>query len=56
MLKDNKIIILAYISALLGVCGHASSEFFVKLSGKIIVNLIRRICGKKIVYCKKFEV
>ena len=33
MLKDNKIIILAYISALLGVCGHASSEFFVKLSG-----------------------
>ena len=33
MLKDNKIIILAYISAFLGVCGHASSEFFVKLSG-----------------------
>ena len=24
---------LAYISAFLGVCGHASSEFFVKLSG-----------------------
>ena len=33
MLKDNKIIILAYLSAFLGVCGHASSEFFVKLSG-----------------------
>ena len=34
MKKDNKtLIILAYISAFLGVCGHASSEFFVKLSG-----------------------
>ena len=31
---DNKtLIILAYISAFLGVCGHASSEFFVKLLG-----------------------
>ena len=34
MNRDNKtLIILAYISAFLGVCGHASSEFFVKLSG-----------------------
>ena len=33
MFKNNKIIILAYLSAFLGVCGHASSEFFVKLSG-----------------------
>ena len=34
MYQDNKsLIILAYFSALLGVCGHASSEFFVKLSG-----------------------
>ena len=34
MNQDNKtLIILAYISAFLGVCGHASSEFFVKLSG-----------------------
>ena len=34
MLKNTKtIIIIAYISAFLGVCGHASSEFFVKLSG-----------------------
>ena len=34
MYRDNKtLIILAYISAFLEVCGHASSEFFVKLSG-----------------------
>ena len=34
MNRNNKtLIILAYISAFLGVCGHASSEFFVKLSG-----------------------
>ena len=34
MSKNKKtIIIIAYISAFLGVCGHASSEFFVKLSG-----------------------
>jgi drug/metabolite transporter (DMT)-like permease len=33
MFKNNRIIILAYFSAFLGVCGHASSEFFVKLSG-----------------------
>ena len=34
MLKNKKtIIIIAYIAAFLGVCGHASSEFFVKLSG-----------------------
>ena len=34
MLKNKKtLIIIAYISAFLGVCGHASSEFFVKLSG-----------------------
>ena len=34
MLENKKtIIIIAYISAFLGVCGHASSEFFVKLSG-----------------------
>ena len=34
MNQDNKtLIILAYFSAFLGVCGHASSEFFVKLSG-----------------------
>ena len=34
MSQDNKtLIILAYFSALLGVCGNASSEFFVKLSG-----------------------
>ena len=34
MNEDNKtLIILAYFAALLGVCGHASSEFFVKLSG-----------------------
>ena len=34
-MSENKktIIIIAYISAFLGVCGHASSEFFVKLSG-----------------------
>jgi drug/metabolite transporter (DMT)-like permease len=34
-LLENKktIIIIAYIAAFLGVCGHASSEFFVKLSG-----------------------
>ena len=31
--KKKTIIIIAYISAFLGVCGHASSEFFVKLSG-----------------------
>jgi len=34
MLKNEKfIIIIAYIAAFFGVCGHASSEFFVKLSG-----------------------
>ena len=34
MNQDNKtLMILAYCSALLGVCGHPSSEFFVKLSG-----------------------
>jgi drug/metabolite transporter (DMT)-like permease len=34
MLENKKtIIIIAYMSAFLGVCGHASSEFFVKLSG-----------------------
>ena len=34
MNQDNKtLMILAYISAYLGVCSHASSEFFVKLSG-----------------------
>ena len=34
MILNNKaIIILAYLAAFLGVCGHASSEFFVKLSG-----------------------
>ena len=34
MEQDNKtIIIFAYLAAFLGVCGHASSEFFVKLSG-----------------------
>ena len=34
MTQSNKtIIILAYLAAFLGVCGHASSEFFVKLSG-----------------------
>ena len=34
MNQNNKtLIILAYFSAFLGVCGHASSEFFVKLSG-----------------------
>ena len=34
MNQDNKtLIILAYFYAFLGVCGHASSEFFVKLSG-----------------------
>ena len=34
MLENKKtIIIIAYIAAFLGVCGHASSEFFVKLSG-----------------------
>jgi drug/metabolite transporter (DMT)-like permease len=34
-MSENKktIIIIAYISAFLGVCGHASSEFFIKLSG-----------------------
>ena len=34
-MSENKktIIIIAYVSAFLGVCGHASSEFFVKLSG-----------------------
>ena len=34
-MSENKktVIIIAYISAFLGVCGHASSEFFVKLSG-----------------------
>ena len=31
--NQKTIIIIAYISAFLGVCGHASSEFFVKLSG-----------------------
>ena len=32
--QSNKtLIILTYISAFLGVCGHASSEFFVKLYG-----------------------
>ena len=34
MTQDNRTFILvAYISAFLGVCGHASSEFFFKLSG-----------------------
>ena len=34
MNRDNKtLIILAYISAFLGLCGHTRSEFFVKLSG-----------------------
>ena len=34
MEQDNKtIIIFTYLAAFLGVCGHASSEFFVKLSG-----------------------
>ena len=34
MNQDNKtLVMVAYISAFLGVCGHASSEFFVKLSG-----------------------
>ena len=34
MLENKKTItIIAYIAAFLGVCGHASSEFFVKLSG-----------------------
>jgi hypothetical protein len=34
MEQDNKtIVIFAYLAAFLGVCGHASSEFFVKLSG-----------------------
>ena len=34
MEQDNKtIIIFAYLTGFLGVCGHASSEFFVKLSG-----------------------
>ena len=34
MYQDNKtLILLAYFSALLVVCGHASSEFLVKLSG-----------------------
>ena len=32
-LNEKLIIIIAYISAFLGMCGHASSEFFVKLSG-----------------------
>ena len=32
-LSNKKLIILAYLAAFLGVCGHASSEFFVKLSG-----------------------
>ena len=32
--NNNKIIIIiAYVAAFLGMCGHASSEFFVKLSG-----------------------
>jgi hypothetical protein len=29
----RQLIWLAYLAAFLGVCGHASSEFFVKLSG-----------------------
>ena len=34
MTQSNKtIIILAYLATFLGVSGHASSEFFVKLSG-----------------------
>ena len=34
MFKHEKLmIIVAYLAAFLGVCGHASSEFFVKLSG-----------------------
>jgi len=32
-LSNKTLIILAYLAAFLGVCGHASSEFFVKLSG-----------------------
>ena len=32
-LNEKLVIIIAYISAFLGMCGHASSEFFVKLSG-----------------------
>ena len=31
--NENLIIIIAYTAAFFGVCGHASSEFFVKLSG-----------------------
>ena len=31
--KPSQLIWLAYLAAFLGVCGHASSEFFVKLSG-----------------------
>ena len=32
-LSNKMLIILAYFAAFFGVCGHASSEFFVKLSG-----------------------
>jgi drug/metabolite transporter (DMT)-like permease len=31
--KNKFIIVVAYFAAFLGMCGHASSEFFVKLSG-----------------------
>ena len=31
--KNKYIIVLAYCAAFIGMCGHASSEFFVKLSG-----------------------
>ncbi len=31
--KETYIIVLAYIAAFLGMCGHASSEFFVVLTG-----------------------
>ena len=33
ILNEKLVIILAYFAAFLGMCGHASSEFFVKLSG-----------------------
>tara|TARA_B100000579_G_scaffold387052_1_gene359203 strand:- start:578 stop:1588 length:1011 start_codon:yes stop_codon:yes gene_type:complete len=34
LLKNEKIIlVVAYLAAFFGMCGHASSEFFVKLSG-----------------------
>ncbi len=33
LFQNKFIIVIAYFSAFLGMCGHASSEFFVKLSG-----------------------